>query len=322
MDLSFVMFALAAFVAVVLCLEGLYNLWASRHSPQARRITARLDALAGDPVTRASIERVQKAQRLPRLNELLGRAAPGRALQAWVGTSGLQVSAAELLIMSGALGLLGLVLPSTLGQAAVLGAALGLGLAVLPWWRVAHARRQRIERIERQFPQALDLMSRAMRAGHAFGSAVRMVAEELPEPLGQDFRVLFDEMNYGVPAPTALAHLAERVPLPDVSYFVVAVMIQRESGGNLAELLDKISTIVRERLKLHGEIRTLSAEGRLSAIILTALPFAVGVVVNVVNPQFMAVLWTDPSGLRMVGAALFMMVLGTLWMRRIIRIRV
>ena len=322
MDLSFVMFALAAFVAVVLCLEGLYNLWASRHSPQARRITARLDALAGDPVTRASIERVQQAQRLPRLNELLGRAAPGQALHAWVGTSGLQVSAAELLIMSGALGLLGLVLPSTLGQAAVLGAALGLGLAVLPWWRVAHARRQRIERIERQFPQALDLMSRAMRAGHAFGSAVRMVAEELPEPLGQDFRVLFDEMSYGVPAPTALAHLAERVPLPDVSYFVVAVMIQRESGGNLAELLDKISTIVRERLKLHGEIRTLSAEGRLSAIILTALPFAVGVVVNVVNPQFMAVLWTDPSGLRMVGAALFMMVLGTLWMRRIIRIRV
>jgi tight adherence protein B len=125
-----------------------------------------------------------------------------------------------------------------------------------------------------------------------------------------------------VPAPTALTHLAERVPLPDVSYFVVAVMIQRESGGNLAELLDKIATIVRERLKLHGEIRTLSAEGRLSAIILTALPFAVGIVVNVVNPQFMAVLWTDPSGLRMVGAALFMMVLGTLWMRQIIRIRV
>lgn len=322
MDLSFLMFALAAFVAVVLCLEGLYNLWASRHSPQARRITARLEALAGDPVTRASIERVQQAQRLPRLNELLGRTAPGRALQAWVVTSGLQVSAAELLIMSGALGLLGLVLPSTLGKPAVLGAALGLALAVLPWWRVAHARRQRIERIERQFPQALDLMSRAMRAGHAFGSAVRMVAEELPDPLGQDFRALFDEMNYGVPTPTALAHLAERVPLPDVSYFVVAVMIQRESGGNLAELLDKIAALVRERLKLHGEIRTLSAEGRLSAIILTALPFAVGLVVQVINPQFMAVLWTDPSGLRMVGAALFMMVLGTLWMRRIIRIRV
>jgi len=102
----------------------------------------------------------------------------------------------------------------------------------------------------------------------------------------------------------------------------VAVMIQRESGGNLAELLDKIAAIVRERLKLHGEIRTLSAEGRLSAVILTALPFGVAAVVNVVNPRFMAVLWTDATGLRMVGAALFMMVLGMLWMRKIIRIRV
>jgi len=322
MNLSYALFAVAAFVAVVLCLEGLYNLWASRHSAEARRITARLDALAGDPVTRAGIERVEQAQRLPWLNAQIARSAPGLALQRWVGTSALKVSAAELLVLSLVLGLIGLALPGLLGKAAALGAALGLALAVLPWWRVAHARQQRIERIERQFPQALDLMSRAMRAGHAFAAAVRMVAEELPEPLGQDFRILFDEMNYGVPAHTALARLAERVPLPDVSYFVVAVMIQRESGGNLAELLDKIAAIVRERLKLHGEVRTLSAEGRLSAIILTALPFGVAFVVNLVNPSFMAVLWTDPGGMRMVGAALFMMVLGMLWMRKIIRIRV
>ena len=116
--------------------------------------------------------------------------------------------------------------------------------------------------------------------------------------------------------------MAERVPLPDVSYFVVAVMIQRESGGNLAELLDKIAHIVRERLKLLGEVRTLSAEGKLSAIILTALPFGVALVVNLVNPEFMDVLWTDPAGLRMVGVALFMMLVGILWMRSIIRIRV
>ena len=322
MDPSFVLFAVVAFLAVVLSLEGLYNLWASHRSPEARRIAARLDALAGDPVTRAGIERVKQAQRLPWANQLIGRWAPVRALQRWITASALTVSPAELLLMSGALGLSGLLLPSALGKPPVIGAALGLALAVLPWWRVAHRRQQRIERIERQFPQALDLMSRAMRAGHAFASAVRMVAEELPDPLGQDFRILFDEMNYGVPANTALAHLAERVPLPDVSYFVVAVMIQRESGGNLAELLDKIAVIVRDRLKLHGEIRTLSAEGRLSAVILTALPFGVAVVVNAVNPKFMSVLWTDPDGLRMVGMALFMMVVGMLWMRQIIRIRV
>ena len=322
MNLSFSLFVVASFVAVVLCLEGFYNLWASRHGPKARRIAARLEALAGDPVTRAGIERLEQTSRLPRLTAILEQTTPGRALQRWVATSALKWSAAELLVASLALGLLGAALPALLGKAQVLGGALGLGLAVLLWWRVAHCRQQRIQRIERQFPQALDLMSRAMRAGHAFAAAVRMVAEELPDPLGQDFRMLFDEMNYGVPAHTALARLAERVPLPDVSYFAVAVMIQRESGGNLAELLDKIATIVRERLKLHGEIRTLSAEGRLSAVILTALPFGVAAVVNVVNPRFMAVLWTDPTGLRMVGTALFMMVLGMLWMRKIIRIRV
>lgn len=322
MNLTFVLFAVAAFLAVVLCLEGLYNVWASRNSPEARRIAARLDALAGDPVTLAGIERTEQAQRLPWLNALISQTAPGRAVQRWADASALKVSVAELAAMSLLLGLLGAVLPGMLGKPPVLGAAGGLALAVLPWWRVAHRRQRRIEQIERQFPQALDLMSRAMRAGHGFGAAVRMVAEELPEPLGRDFRILFDEINYGVPTHEALARLVQRVPLPDVSYFVVAVVIQRESGGNLAELLDKIAAIVRERLKLHGEVRTLSAEGRLSAYILTTLPFAVALVVNLVNPSFMAVLWTDPGGMRMVGTALFMMVLGVLWMRSIVRIRV
>jgi tight adherence protein B len=149
-----------------------------------------------------------------------------------------------------------------------------------------------------------------------------MCGDEMAEPMGRDFRILSDEMNYGVPAAEALQNLALRVPLPDVSYFVVAVMIQRESGGNLAELLDSISAILRARLKLLGEVRTLSAEGRLSAIILTALPFAVAGVVQAVNPGFLAVLWTDPAGLQIVGVALAAMGVGVVWMRSIIRIRI
>lgn len=322
MDLSFVLFSVVAFLAVVLSIEGLYNLWASRNSAEARRIALRLAALAGEMHTQASIERTLEPSRLPRLNALLGRAAMGQRLHRFVSTSAMGVSPIELILMSGALALLGMLLPALLGKPPVFGAALGLALAALPWWRVAHKRSQRIGRIERQFPEALDLMGRAMRAGHSFPTAVKMVGDELAEPLGHDFRILFDEMNYGVPVNDALVRLAGRVPLPDVSYFVVAVMIQRESGGNLAELLDKISTIVRERLKLLGEIRTLSAEGRLSAVILTALPFCVAIVVNLVNPKFMAILWTDPAGVRMVGAALLMMVVGILWMRKVIRIRV
>lgn len=322
MDLSFVLFAVVAFLAVVLSLEGIYNVWASRSSPEARRVAARLEALAGEAITPASIERARQPSRMPRLNALLGATSFGQRMQRFVTASAMAVSPAELIMMSVALGAFGMFLPGLLGKPPIFGAALALGLAVLPWWRVASRRRKRIERIERQFPEALDLMGRAMRAGHAFPSAVKMVADEMADPMGRDFRILFDEMNYGVPTNEALVHLAARVPVPDVSYFVVAVMIQRESGGNLAELLDKISTIVRERLKLLGEVRTLSAEGKLSAIILTALPFGVALVVNLVNPEFMQVLWTDPMGQRMVGVAIFMMLVGIMWMRSIIRIRV
>lgn len=322
MDMSFVLFAVVAFLAVVLALEGLYNLWASSSSPEAKRIAGRLEALAGENFTAASIERARQRERMPRLNALLNGVKPGQRMHRFVSASAMAVSPAELILLSAALGALGLFLPSLLGRPPIYGAVLGLGLAVLPWWRVASRRRQRIDRIERQFPEALDLMSRAMRAGHAFPTAVKMVGDEMAEPLGRDFRILFDEMNYGVPANEALANLAERVPVPDVSYFIVAVMIQRESGGNLAELLDKISSIVRERLKLLGHVRTLSAEGRLSAIILTALPFGVGLVINLMNPKYLSALWTDPAGIRVVGVALFMMLLGILWMRKIIRIRV
>jgi len=322
MNLSFALFAVAAFVAVVLCLEGLYNIWASRHSPEARRITARLAALAGDPVTRASIERVEQVQRLPRLNALLGQTGAGRALQRWVATSGLKGSAAELVVVSVALGLLGATLPGLLGKAPVLGAALGLALAVLPWWRVAHCRQRRIERIERQFPQALDLMSRAMRAGHAFAAAVRMVAEELPDPLGQDFRMLFDEMNYGVPVPQALQRFAERVPLADAGYFAVAVTIQRESGGNLAEVLDKIAGIVRARLRLLGEVRTLSAEGKLSGWVLAALPVGLFLYMLVANREYVSFFWNYTIGWVALGALVVLFSLGVFWISRLVKIEV
>jgi tight adherence protein B len=175
---------------------------------------------------------------------------------------------------------------------------------------------------EAQIPDALDLMGRAMRAGHAFSTVVKMVGDEMQEPIGQEFRTLFDEMNYGVPQNEALLHLAHRVPIADLAYFVVAVTIQRESGGNLAELLDKIAGVVRARLALLGEVRTLAAEGKLSAWILGLLPIVTALLIHLLTPQFMALLWTDPAGIRLVGSALLSMAIGVVWMRNIIRIRV
>ncbi|MBW6493597.1 MAG: type II secretion system F family protein [Burkholderiaceae bacterium] len=322
MDMGFALFAVVTFLAVVLALEGFYNLWASTRSPEARRISERLAALSGETITTASIERSREQARMPRLNALLCLLTTGQRMEHYVRASALAVSPVELILLTLALAAFGFFLPPLLGYPQIFGLVLGLVLALMPWLWVSSKRRQRIEKLERQFPEALDLMGRAMRAGHAFPSAVKMVGDEMPEPLGRDFRILFDEMNYGVPTNQALMNLAERVPLADVSYFAVAVMIQREAGGNLAELLDKIATIVRARLTLLGEVRTLSAEGKLSAIILTALPFCLVLVINLVNPKFMSVLWTDAAGPLIIGATLLLMVLGMLWMRSIIRIRV
>jgi tight adherence protein B len=321
-DVTFVLFAVLGFLAVVLALEGLYNLWASNRSDEAKRISSRLASLRGEVRTEVSLERAQERRRWAWLQDIVGSSGTGERLSHYVRTSGMEVSAVEVLVLSAALAAVGFALPLLISRPPILGAAIALALGAAPWLQVARVRNARIRRFEQQFPEALDMMGRAMRAGHAFPTAVKMCGDEMAEPMGRDFRILSDEMNYGVPAAEALQNLATRVPLPDVSYFVVAVMIQRESGGNLAELLDSISNILRQRMKLMGEIRTLSAEGRLSAIILTALPFGVALVVNLVNPKFMSVLWTDPAGLKVVGGALFMMVLGILWMRSIIRIRV
>ena len=185
-----------------------------------------------------------------------------------------------------------------------------------------NAKRKRLTTFEQQLPDALDLMGRALRAGHAFSGAMKMVGDEMPEPVAGEFRTTFDELNYGISLQDALQNLATRVPSDDLRYFVIAVLIQRETGGNLTELLDNISALIRARLKLMGTIRVLSAEGRLSATILCILPFVVAVVIYLLNPKFIATLWTDPFGVRLLVAGAIGLVIGIIWTQRIIRIRV
>ena len=324
MDTSYVLFAVLLFVAVVLALEGSYMLWAARSSAEAKRIAARLRAVggAGGAEARLSIERAPQRNRWSWLDDRMAATFGDYRLERYLETSGTGVTPGQILATSGALGLAGFIVPLMLARPLVYSALGALVLGVLPWWRISRRRDARIRLFETQIPDALDMMGRAMRAGHAFPTAVQMVGDEMADPIGHEFRLLFDETNYGLPQQEALLRLAERVPVADLGYFVVAVTIQRESGGNLAELLDNIAGIVRARLKLLGQVRALSAEGRLSAWILIALPFATATLINFVSPQFMSVLWTDPTGVQLVGGALFMMALGAVWMRRIIRIRV
>jgi tight adherence protein B len=324
MDQTLILFAVLLFVAVVLAIEGAYQAWSAKHGTQAKRIASRLagaDGLgAAEPL---SIERAGKSKRFPLLDDLLALLPNGQKLVRYVDTAGVGLSAGEMFGLSLVLGAIGFVAPWMVGKPFfMVSILLALVLSTLPWLWLSWRRNKRVRLFERQLPEALDLMGRALRAGHAFPTGLKMVGEEMPEPIAREFRVLFDEMNYGRPQHEALLRLADRVPVEDVRYFVIAVNIQRETGGNLAELLDNISAIVRARLKLMGEIRTLSAEGKMSAWVLGLLPFALGLVVNLVNPKFMSVLWTDPAGVFMISGALILMFFGVLWMRKIIRIRV
>ena len=324
MDSGYVLFAVLMFVAVVLALEGGYQLWASKRSGEAKRLAARLRAIeSGGRETMLSIERTKPAASWAWLDRhLTGWLPHGEQLARYVSTSGTTRTVAQLVASTVFLASVGFLVPLLLARPLIFSCLGAFLLAIVPWFRLARQRTLRIRAFEKQIPEALDLMSRAMRAGHAFPTAVQMVGEEMADPIGLEFRTLFDQTNYGMPQQEALVRLAERVPVADLGYFVVAVLIQRESGGNLAELLDNIASIVRARLKLLGSVRTLSAEGRLSAWILLALPFVTGALINIITPQFMAVLWTDPIGLRLVGAALVSMTLGVIWMRKIIQIRV
>ncbi len=321
MDTTFALFTLLGFLAVVLALEGAYNLWAGRHGPQARRLALRLAQMRGDALPAVNLERAQQRRRLPWLEDRLAGLQIARPLAGFIAASALGVSVAEVLALSALLAACGL-LAGLVAGVPLAGAVAGLALAVLPWWRVAQARANRLRRFDAQFAEALDLIGRALRAGHALPGAVRLCGEEMAEPIGREFRLLSDEINYGMPVNDALQNLARRMPIPDVSYFVVAVLIQRETGGNLAEVLDRTSALVRQRLRLRGQVRVLSSEGRLSATILTLLPFGIAGALNLVSPDFMALLWTDPAGQQAVGIALGMMAVGAVWVRRVVRIRV
>ena len=321
----FSVFILLAFIALVLLLEGLYLTWNAYRGPEAKKIESRLRAMSagGSGGAEASILKQRLLSEAPALQRwLLGLPRIGE-LDKLLQQSGSTWSVTVFVVVTLIVGVGAFVLVSFVPLLHwAFCALIAVGAGALPCLYILRKRHKRMQQIEQQLPDALDLISRALKAGHAFPSGLQMVSEEAKDPIAGEFRIVHDEVNFGVAVPTALMNLANRVPSTDMRYFIIAVLIQRETGGNLTELLGNISTLIRERLKLLGKIRVLSAEGRLSAWILCALPFVLAGVINLIHPKFMAVLWTDPMGLKMIYAALVMMVLGALWMRKIIRIRV
>ncbi|MGG7054685.1 type II secretion system F family protein [Nitrosomonas sp. ANs5] len=322
-DYLYYLFIALAFLAVVLLLEGGYLVWRANQGPEAKRIKKRLQAIsAGWQGGDASLLKQRLLSHSPPLQRFLLQLPRIHSLDRLLVQSGMSLMVSQFLVYTLIAAVGAMACAALLGQSfpmMLLFAGLG---GMIPYLFVVRARSKRLSLIEQQLPEMIDLIARALKAGHAFPGALQMAATEGTEPAAGEFRLVFDEIYFGVSMQQALMNLAVRVPITDLRYFVIAVLIQSESGGNLAELLEKISQLIRDRLTLLGKVRVLSAEGRLSAWILSCLPFAMALILNLVNPGFMNVLWTDPMGTTIIGAGLGMMAIGIFAMSRIIKIRV
>lgn len=316
--------AVLVFIAVLLAAEGLYTAWVQRHGAQARKLRARLRDIAGEPGAEGgrSLLKPRMLSASPALHHILTRTPGSVALDRAIAQAGLSWTAARVLFMAACAAGLGWLLVDALTHRVLIATGAAALAAFAPLAVVSHCRGKRLAHIERQLPDALDLMTRALRAGHAFSASLKMAADELAEPIAGEFRLVHDEVNFGVSMQEALTHLSERIPLTDVRYFVVAVLIQRESGGNLTEILTNLSRLIRERAKLLARVRVLSSEGRMSAWILALLPFLLGGGLYLANPKFMGTMVTDPLGQSMTQWLLVMMVCGVLVLRSIVRLKV
>ena len=325
MDLLFYSFTVFLFAAVILLIEGVYLWWSSTHGKAAQRIARRLQVMSGGmgrSGERISILKQRRFSAHDGFDRLLHRITPLQRIDALLVQAGSTLTVERFLGCSLVAFLL--VLVASMRWPLPLGLRLLLVLPALaiPYFLVRRARTRRLGRIEHQLPDAADFIARALRAGHSFTNVLQIVGNELPEPLSSEFRMAREEINYGVPMAEALHNMAARIPLTDLRYLIIAVLIQRESGGNLAEILGNISTIIRSRLRLVAQVRVLSAEGRMSAWILGLLPFGVMLVLTLINPDYVSLLWTDPSGVRLLWYAAGMILFGVVWLRKVIRIRI
>ena len=325
MDLAWTGFSVLLFAAVICLCEGVWLWWSSTHGRSAQRIARRLRLMSGRTDSTGggiSILKERRYARSPAFDALLRRIPHIGALDRLLLQAGLRWQVARFLQVQGGTALAGLLAPAILHMPPLPSIIAGVLSCSAPALLLLRARAARVRRIESQLPEMADFLARGLRAGHSFANVMQMAGDEVADPLGGEFRATYEEVNFGVTMQDALHNLAARVPLTDLRYLVIAVLIQRESGGNLAELLDNVSRMTRARLQLLAQVRVMSAEGRMSAWILTLMPLGLMAAMQVTNPKYSAVLWQDPGGQRMLWYGACAIVAGMVWMRQVVRVRV
>jgi len=264
---------------------------------------------------------VAQLSNVAHLNTVLGRMSGIVApLQRDLVQAGLTMTVGTLLLAAGSLAILTYVAVKFVTFSTLLALGAGMLAAFVPFIYVKQMKSRRLRKFEEQFPEAIDLIGRAIRAGHAFTTGLAMVADEIPKPVGEEFKLLYDRQNYGMPMPEAMKAFASRIPLIDARFFVTAVLTQRETGGNLGEVLDNLASVIRDRFRVKRQVRVLTAHGRITGWILAGMPPALATAMMFVAPNHMKMLINDPLGVQMIVGALTLQVIGTLIIRKLVDI--
>lgn len=311
------------FVVFFVAMYSAYWVFVLRPEEQAAGVVRRrLKKAAGTAALKTQLlKQAQAMSAIGPLDKVLRRGQSyTQRVQDLLEQAGMKMTVGTLLAGSAALAALAFFVVDRLTGWAALGLVAGAGAATVPVNVVKFKRTRRMRKFEEQFPEALDLLGRALRAGHSFTTGLEMVASEMPDPIGPEFRILHDQQNYGMPLPDALRMFAARIPVLDARFFVTAVLIQRESGGNLSEVLDNLAAVMRERFRVKRQMRVISAHGRISGWILVCLPPALALVLFAINDEARTLMFRDPLGQQLMMAAAALQITGTLIMRKIINV--
>ena len=318
--------ALMVFVLVVGIVLGVY--YAAREIPKAleeRRLELRLHDITpmlspdGDE---SSVLKQETTGPVPAIDRLIAKSPGTASVSRLIAQSGVQTTPGTIILACLASAVLTFAAISIFVRTPFVAPVAAVAGLTFPFIWLMHKRSRRVAKFEELFPDALDLMARAIRAGHAFQTALGMVAEELAAPVGPEFKKTFDQQNFGLPLREALNGLADRIPLLDVRFFVTAVTIQRESGGNLSEILENLAHVVRERFKIRRQVRTHTAHGRFTGYVLLALPAFLAVALSRIAPDQMQLLFREPMGRMMLAGAIVLQTIGYFWIRKVIKIEV
>jgi tight adherence protein B len=317
--------ALATFLVVASILVGVWFLFGASTSQEMvrdRMAAVRKAERGGDVTADLQLLRDEMLSSVPLLHRLMNRLSWSNRLQKMITQAGIAIKPGKILLYSAVSGVLAYLVVDWRSGEFVISFFSALAGATIPVVVVAIVRARRLRRFEQRFPEALDLLGRAVRAGHAFTTGLEMVSKESPEPVSAEFRTAFEEQNFGLPLRDALLNMADRIPLFDVRFFVTALLIQKETGGNLAEILDELARLIRERFRIHREVGIKTAQGRLTATILIALPIGMLFLMKIMNPSYMQVLFDDPIGPKILAGAAVMQVIGAAIIWKIVNIEI